>query len=96
MQFAIAIFDLRRRSRRWGYFAALLLSVFVAISTVTGVAAHAAFPGRDDRIVYMNTIGCGDVWRNGIFTILPNGTSRQRLTDRGDSDSPDWALSGEE
>src|SRR4051812_10149534 len=94
MQLTTGTLGLRHKSRRWFCFAALLVSVVVTISTITEVPAHAAFPGRNGRIVYTNTIGGGDVGRNQIFTIRPNGTGRQRLTRHGQSDSPDWAPNG--
>ena len=71
-----------------------MTGVVVVMLAITAVSASATFPGRNGRIVYWNTIGGGDLGKNQIFTIRPNGAGRQRLTYRGESDSPDWAPHG--
>jgi len=83
----------RGRHRR---FMAAILAVLGAMAGLTVAPAHAAFPGRNGRIVYVNTLfnHNSELGDNQIFTIRPDGTSRRQLTYRGESDSPDWAPIG--
>ena len=56
--------------------------------------AHAAFPGLDGRIAYAGSVGSENGL--GIFTILPDGSQRQRLTPNTYLDEdPSWSANGQ-
>ena len=57
-----SVLDLRQSSRPWGHLVALI-GTAMAISAVTDASAYAAFPGRNGRIAYTNTIGEFDLAR---------------------------------
>jgi TolB protein len=88
--FAVSI---QRQCKRQGCLA-MLIGVVVATSAISVVPAYATVPGRNGRVIYWNTVGGGELGRNQVFTIRPDGTGRRRLTYRGESDSPDWAPHG--
>jgi Tol biopolymer transport system component len=89
----------RRPSGHWRHRLALIALVGTSTSVLTvapGVApAHAAFPGQNGRIAYVNTLfNQSEDGSNQIFTVRPNGTGKRQLTYRGESDSPDWGPYG--
>ena len=66
-------------------FAALAVIAAAALAGST-VPARAAFPGRDGRIAF--------VLKGNIYSILPDGTGRIRLTSDGNSRNPRWSADG--
>jgi dipeptidyl aminopeptidase/acylaminoacyl peptidase len=84
---------LGRPIRHWCIGAAMI-AFAGTMSGLTAAPAHAAFPGRNGRIVYVNTIWHGDDGENQIYTIRANGTGQRRLTFRGNNDNPEWAPFG--
>jgi Tol biopolymer transport system component len=70
------------------------LSVLLLVGTViwvSGPTAEAAFPGGNGRIAFDTNARKRSVQ---VFTILPTGGDRQRLTSRGRNFSPEWSADG--
>lgn len=85
---------LRPHAGHWFYRLALIALVG-PIAAFAAAPADGASPGRNGRIVYVNTLfNHAEDGENQIFTVRPNGTGRRQLTYRGESDSPDWAPFG--
>ena len=76
---------------------AMLWSLVGCLALLGNVAAYAAFPGRNGRVAYWDTVPDPqhpDDGVNAIFTIRSDGTGRKRLTFRGENDSPRWGPFG--
>jgi Tol biopolymer transport system component len=75
----------------WG---GTLLAIALAISAaVFPSAAFAAFPGANGRIAYVGNPADED--NSDIFTILPDGSGLQRLTNDSEVESaPSWSADG--
>ena len=83
------------RLGRW-LFSVGLVVLTSALTGLVAAPANATYPGRNGRIVYVNTLDSPDVevGVNEIFTVRPNRTGRRQLTYRVNNDSPDWAPAG--
>jgi WD40 repeat protein len=69
----------------------LLLAVGVLALLVLPAPAWAAFPGANGRIAYVEP----ELGRHDIFTVLPDGSGAERLTDdEVDDQLPSWSASG--
>jgi TolB protein len=62
-------------------------------TTVSPVVSRFAFPGRNGRIVFADTVGPGQ-FGSDVFTVHPDGTGRRRLTFSMATSGPQWAPFG--
>jgi Tol biopolymer transport system component len=75
---------------------AAIASSTIGLATLAAAApAHAAFPGHNGKLVYLNIHeGPGGGGRNEIFTSRRNGTHPVQLTHKRQNDQPRWAPHG--
>jgi Tol biopolymer transport system component len=60
-------------------------------TTASSVVSRFAFPGRNGRIVFVDTVG---QFGSDVFTVRPDGTGRRRLTFSMQAGGPQWAPFG--
>jgi len=89
-----AMWSGKRKLGAIGVGALLMLAV---VGAATPPWARATFPGRDGRVVFTRFQGKGQVYRERLFTMNPDGTAIRLLTDPAwgwfDSD-PVWSPDG--
>ncbi|MEK6273427.1 MAG: hypothetical protein AABM42_12425 [Actinomycetota bacterium] len=73
---------------------ALIALAAAIVAFVSPAAARAAFPGSNGRIAYIGVPSYATI-HTDIFTVLPNGSGFEQLTDNGVSEyEPSWSSTG--
>jgi Tol biopolymer transport system component len=71
---------------------AAITSSAIGLATLAAAApAHAAFPGHNGKLAYLNTVHGS---RNEIFTSRRDGTHPQQLTHKRENGHPRWSPNG--
>src|SRR5437764_15206991 len=72
--------------------ATLVLTLLIALLTLFGSSAQAAFPGRNGRIAFVRSKGRGP---SEVWTMKPDGSAERLLLAR-EGDGPAWSPDGTE